>query len=74
MLRRNTLVRQSKTTPKVPHQLFCKGCFIYETRVRRAFCELAMTGEAGIWDYAVCYDSCIKEDKSEVLWHKNAKK
>ena len=33
-------------------------CFIYTDRVKNAMLLAALTGQAGVWDFAKCYRSC----------------
>jgi len=54
---------QLTQTPKQSPKIFCKGCIYYQKREIFAQLLERWYGEAGIWDYATCYNSCIKQNK-----------
>ena len=47
--------------PKIPANVFCKECWIYETKYDYGRSPFL----GGEWDYATCYFACLKRGDLE---------
>ena len=72
-MRKMSIVVGSKSSRllKIPPEIYCKGCPIYEDRFKNAQLMKEFFGKEVVWDYAICRMSCIKREHTWRDW-KNA--